>query len=246
MSLTGEPDGPPARAGLPVVDFSAGLAAALGLVAGLLRARETGVGCDVDVSLLDTAVSMLNYLAAWTLNSDFRPQRLADSSHPTLYPSQVFATSDGHLVIMCAKEKFWQLLVPELEIEGLDGDARFRTFPDRFAHRDDLIPLLKQRFKEETTNYWLTRLRGKVPCAPVNSVEEALEDEQVLARGMVTGVEHPTMGELRMTGNPIHLSGMEKRRDPAPALGADTNAILTEDLGYSAEQIAKLRASGVV
>jgi crotonobetainyl-CoA:carnitine CoA-transferase CaiB-like acyl-CoA transferase len=246
MSLTGEPEGPPARAGLPVVDFSGGLAVALGLVAGLLQARRTGIGCDVDVSLLDTAVSMLNYLAAWTLNSDFRPQRLPDSSHPTLYPSQLFATRDGHLAIMCAKEKFWQLLVPEMEIEGLANDPHFRTFSDRFTHRDELIPLLKRRFGEETTAYWLARLRGKVPCAPVNSIEEALADEQVLARGMVIDVEHPTMGGLRLTGNPIHLSGMETRRDPAPALGADTKAILTEDLGYSAERIATLRASGIV
>jgi crotonobetainyl-CoA:carnitine CoA-transferase CaiB-like acyl-CoA transferase len=246
MSLTGEPNGPPARAGLPVVDFSGGLAAALGLVAGLLQARQTGVGCDVDVSLLDTAVSMLNYLASWTLNSDFRPQRLPDSSHPTLYPSQVFATRDGHLVIMCAKEKFWQLLVPEMGIEELAGDPRFRTFSDRFAHRDQLIPLLKRRFGEDTTAYWLARLRGKVPCAPVNSVEEALHDEQVLARGMVIDVKHPAMGPLRLTGNPIHMSGMEERREPAPALGGDTDAILAKDLGYSAQQIAELRASGVI
>ncbi|HET8522051.1 MAG TPA: CoA transferase, partial [Thermomicrobiales bacterium] len=105
---------------------------------------------------------------------------------------------------------------------------------------------LKRRFCEETTAYWLARLRGKVPCAPVNSVEQALNDEQVLARGMVIDVEHPAMGPLRLTGNPIHISGLEERREPAPALGKDTDAILTDDLGYTAEQIAQLRASGSV
>ena len=118
MSLTGEPDSPPARAGVSVVDFSGGIAAALGLVSGILQARATGKGCDVDVSLLDTAVSMLNYLAAWTLNSEYTPERLPNSSHPTLYPSQVLKTADGYLAIMCAKEKFWQALVSEL------GDLR--------------------------------------------------------------------------------------------------------------------------
>lgn len=246
MSLTGEPDAPPTRAGVSVVDFAGGLAAALGLVTGLHAAQRTGAGSDVDVSLLDTAVSMLNYLAAWTLNSDFRPRRLPHSSHPTLYPSQVFATRDGHLVIMCAKEKFWQALMEAMGDSDLAGDRRFATFADRLRHREELVALLSARFRERTTDDWLRRLRGTVPCAPVNSIEDALADEQVAARGMVVEIDHPTFGDLRVTGNPITFAGATESYRPAPGLGADTDAILTDCLGYSAARIAELRAAGVI
>jgi crotonobetainyl-CoA:carnitine CoA-transferase CaiB-like acyl-CoA transferase len=246
MSLTGEPDGPPVKAGVSFVDFAGGLAAALGLVTGILQARQTGTGTDVDVGLLDTAVSMLNYLAAWTLNSDFRPERLPGSSHPTLYPSQLFATSDGHLVIMCAKEKFWTALVDAMEVPGLDSDARFHTFNDRYQHREALIPLLQQRFQQETTEWWLERLRGTVPCAPVNTVEEALTDEQVLAREFLVDVEHPIFGSMRQTASAVRFPGAQQEHAPASPLGADTAAILLECLDMPPEQIDELRERGVI
>ncbi|MGH2560138.1 MAG: CaiB/BaiF CoA transferase family protein [Thermomicrobiales bacterium] len=246
MSLTGEPDAPPTRAGVSVVDFAGGLAAALGLVTGMHAAQRTGEGSDVDVSLLDTAVSMLNYLAAWTLNSDYRPRRLPGSSHPTLYPSQVFATRDGHMVVMCAKEKFWQALVRLLDAPEIADDPRFTTFGDRLQHREALARLLDARFRTRTTADWLQRLRGAVPCAPVNTVEEALADEQVATRGMVATVKHPTFGDVRVTGNPIHFAGAAADYRPAPGLGADTDAILAECLGYSATRIAELRGAGVI
>jgi crotonobetainyl-CoA:carnitine CoA-transferase CaiB-like acyl-CoA transferase len=246
MSLTGEPDGPPARAGVSFVDFSGGLAAALAIVSGVLQARSTGKGCDVDVGLLDTAVSMLNYLAAWTLNSDFRPERLPDSSHPTLYPSQVFKTSDGHLVIMCAKEKFWTALVERLEIPGLDHDPRFRTFPNRYANREALIPLLKDGFRRHTTDWWLERLRGYVPCAPVHTVESALEDEQVLARDLIVDVEHPDFGPMRQTASAVRFPGERPAHRSASSMGADTVTVLHDLLGYDAHRIAHLRDLGAI
>ncbi|MCC6703530.1 MAG: CoA transferase [Thermomicrobiales bacterium] len=246
MSLTGEPDSPPARAGVSVIDFSGGIAAALGLVTGIMQARQTGVGCDVDISLLDTAVSMLNYLAAWTLNSDYRPERLPNSSHPTLYPSQVLKTADGYMAIMCAKEKFWEALVPELDDDAIASDPRFARFADRFEHRDALWAELDRIFVTRTTADWLDRLRGKVPCAPVNSVEEALRDEQVLARQMVIEVEHPEFGPIRQTGNPIKFAGVEESHSPAAPLGADTSIILADLLGYTDERIRRLKAAGAI
>jgi crotonobetainyl-CoA:carnitine CoA-transferase CaiB-like acyl-CoA transferase len=246
MSLTGEPDSPPARAGVSVIDFSGGIAAALGLVTGIMQARQSGKGCDVDVSLLDTAISMLNYLAIWTMNSDFTAERLPNSSHPTLYPSQVLKTADGYMAIMCAKEKFWQALVHEIAEPEFSADPRFTRFVDRYAHRDALWTELDRIFKQRTTADWLGKLRGKVPCAPVNSVEEALRDEQVLARQMVIEVEHPEFGVMRQTGNPIKFSGDLESHSPASPLGADTDTILTDVLGYSAERIAALRASGAI
>src|SRR6185436_14338014 len=130
---------------------------ALGLMIGLHRARTTGTGCDVDVSLLDTAVSMLNYLAVWTLNRDWRPQRLPGGAHQSLVPSQSFRTADGWIVVMCMKEKFWERLAERMALDTLRDDPRFRTFADRLAHRATLVPLLEERFRGGTTAEWLER-----------------------------------------------------------------------------------------
>lgn len=246
MSLTGEPDAPPAKSGVSVVDFSGGLMSAVGLLVGLLRARETGVGCDVDVSLLDTAISYLNYLAVWTLNRGFAPRRLPDSAHQTLVPSQGFPTRDGYVVIMCMKEKFWHRLAERMDLGHLLEDPRFRTFADRMQHREVLVPILRDAFRTRTNDEWLERLRGHVPIAPVYSVAEALEAEQVLAREMVIAYEHPTFGTLRQVGCPIKIDDLEPRYGPASPLGADTADLLRDLLAMSAEQVAELRRRGVV
>ena len=245
MSLTGAPDGPPERCGVSIVDFSAGLLSMLALMIGLHQAQRTGAGCDVDVSLYDTALSMLNYLAGWTLNRDWHPQRTADGAHQTLVPAQTFRTSDGFMVVMCLKEKFWHALCERMERTDLRDDARFATFAERYANRDVLIPLLASDFARRTTGDWLERLRGHVPCGPVYSVEEALADEHAIARDMVTGVDHPAYGWLRQVGTPLKMAGVTPVHRRAPRLGEHTDAILTE-AGYSAGEIARLRAAGVV
>src|SRR6059036_380540 len=206
MSVSGEPDAPPTKCGVSIVDFSGGILSALALMIGLYRARAAGVGCDLDVSLLDAAVSMLNYMAVWTLNRDWRPQRLPEGAHQSLVPSQSFQTRDGWLVIMCMKEKFWERLAERMDLAALRDDARFRTFADRLAHRDVLVPILEAEFRRRTTADWLARLRGHVPVAPVYTVEEALADEQVRAREMVIEVAHPLFGALREIGCPIKVA----------------------------------------
>jgi crotonobetainyl-CoA:carnitine CoA-transferase CaiB-like acyl-CoA transferase len=246
MSMTGDPHGSPTRCGVSIADFSGGLASAVGLLIGVLRARETGMGCDVDVSLLDTAVSMLNYLAVWSLNNDFPVQRLPDGAHQTLVPSQIFRTTDGYLVIMCMKEKFWQRLAHRVGLARSLDDPRFRTFHDRLTHRHELIPLLQRVLESKTTAEWLTVLRGHVPCAPVYTVEEALQDEQVVAREMVIAVQHPQFGPLREVGCPIKIGGVQPRYEPASRLGADTNELLHRLLGLSKAEIAGLRQEGAI
>ena len=246
MSLTGAPDGPPERCGVSVVDFSAGILSTLALLIGLHQAQRTGVGCDLDVSLHDTALSMLNYLAGWTLNRDFRPQRTADGAHQTLVPAQTFRTADGFLVVMCLKEKFWHALCERIERIDLRDDPRFRTFADRHANRDLLIPLLAADLRARTTAAWLERLRGFVPCGPVYSVEEALADEHALARDMVVELEHPTFGWLRQVGTPVKIDGVTPAYRRAPRLGEHTDEVLAEIGGYAADEIARLRAAGVV
>ena len=246
MSLTGDPSMPPAKSGLSLVDFSAGVVAMLGLMAGILSARTSGRGCDLDVSLLDTAVSMLNYVAIWTLNRDYHPHRLPDSAHPTICPAQVFETRDGYLAVLCAKEKFWQALTEALEAPELAADPRYSSFAERYEHRDVLVAELKGRFLERTTVEWLERMRGQVPCAPVNSVEQALAEEQVMARDMVMEVEHPTFGTLREVRTAIRVRDGAEHGRPAPALGADSTDILRGVLGYADEEIHRLAECGVI
>lgn len=244
MCLTGEPDAPPTKCGVSIVDFAGGILSALALLVGVHRARTTGVGCDVDVSLLDAALSMLNYLGLWTLNRGWRPQRHPLGSHQSLVPSQSFRTADGWIVIMIMKEKFWTRLVERLDEPAL-RDARFATFEGRLRHREAVVRLVADAFVRRPTADWLERLRGAVPVAPVYDVAEALTDEQVAAREMVVEMPHPVFGVLRALGCPIKVTGVTPRYAAGAALGADTAAILAE-VGVDAAELERLRARGVV
>ena len=245
MSVTGEPDGPPGKCGVSVVDFAGGYASIAALLAGLWDATRTGVGRDIDISLLDTAVSMLSYFAIWALNRDWQPDRVADSGHQSLVPAQNFRTRDGWLVVFCNKEKFWQSLVDALELPDVARDPRFRTFGDRLAHKEALLPRLAARFAERTTAEWLARLRGRVPCAPVNTVAQALDDAQVRAREMIVEVKHPEFGVLREVASPVKTAGTPPPTR-APLLGEHTDEVLRGLLQYDPDRVAALRASGAL
>lgn len=246
MSLTGEPDSAPARCGVSIVDFSGGLMSAVALLVGLTKARATGVGCDLDVSLLDTAVSMLNYLAVWNLNYGKELRRLPNSAHQTLVPSQNFRTRDGYIVIMCMKEKFWRRMGELMELPDVLADPRFQSFQGRFEHRTEFLARVQERMLAKTTDEWIAAFRGQVPCAPVFTVEEALRDEQVVAREMVVNVEHPVFGVLRQVGCPIKVDDVPPRYAPAARLGADTDQLLIELLGLPESEVAELRAAGAI
>jgi crotonobetainyl-CoA:carnitine CoA-transferase CaiB-like acyl-CoA transferase len=247
MSLTGDPSTPPTKAGVSIVDYAGGLNAALGLMIGIFQAQKSGKGCEVDVSLLDTAVSMLSYVATFSLNTEYEPKRLPESSHPTLYPSQVYAASDGYLVIMVAKEKFWPPLCIALERPDLIDDSRFRTFDDRYQNYQEMNAILKSVFKTRTVDEWMDRLRGSVPCAPVNSVEEALNDPQILAREMVIQTETEQFGPVKHVASAIRMTpGEPTPTEPGPALGADTDDVLSTLTGYGPDRIQQLRELGAI
>jgi len=245
LSLTGEPGGPPGRFGLSVVDFMTGLALAYAVLAGVTAARASGIGQELDVSLFDVALSNTNYLAAWYLNTGRQPTRLPRSAHPSLVPCQLYKTKDDWIFLMCNKEKFWPLLCDVLGKTEWKCDSRFSTFKERLVHRDLITDLLDEALSAGTSVEWLDRFAGTVPAAPVNSIDQALENPFVTETGRLQTLEHPQHGAYRLIANPIRTAGAETPAVPAPVLGEHTDAILAE-LGYSPERIEALRAAGIV
>jgi crotonobetainyl-CoA:carnitine CoA-transferase CaiB-like acyl-CoA transferase len=245
MALTGEPDGPPAKSGLSLVDFSAGLVAAISLLAAIHAARRDGVGTDCDVSLYDTAVGLLTYIGTWHLTADYEPERTRWSAHPSLVPFQVFPAKDGWLITGCAKEKFWRRLTVAVGRPELADDPRFATFADRFEHRSELEAILQDVLADRTVREWLDVLRAAgVPCAPVNSVREALEDDHVAARDLVVRTSHPRFGEVRQLNSPVRVGAPRTEHRRAPRRGEHTEHVLRTVLGYGDAAIEQARNAG--
>ena len=220
LSLTGEPDGPPARFGLSMVDFMTGSLMALSLVSAVLRARQTGQGCDVDLSLYDTALHQLSYPAVWYLNEGLRTERLSRSSHPSIVPSQLFRTQDGWLFVMCQTPKFWALFCEALQRTDLAADERFSDPPARLTHREALQGEIEQTLTTAPTAHWMGLLAGLVPVAPVNDVAEALDNPFAEEVGMLNQVEHPEReGGLRMLSSPFRIDGQRPPNRRAPLVG---------------------------
>ncbi len=242
MSLTGEPDGPPTKSGLSLVDFSGGFVAALSLMVGLHAARRDGIGMDCDVSLFDTAIHMLSYPATWHLTAGFTPQRTARSAHPSLVPFQNFPTADGWIVVACPKEKFWQRLAQAIGHAELASDERFVNFAARHAHAKELLAQLETIFRTQPSAHWLTCLQeAGIPCAPVNDVAEALEDPHTAARQMLVDVPHPRFGTVRQPASPVRVGNDPIPHHRAPQRHENANAILTELLQYSPARVEDLR-----
>lgn len=245
MSVTGDPDGPPQRFGLSIVDFMTGAMLAIGTQAAIIGARETGVGRDVDVSLLDTALHQTSYPALWYLNERFQTGRAPRSAHPSITPSQTFRTADGWIFVMAQLSKFWVLLTDLIGRSDLRADPRFDSIPARLANRDALTRELDAIFMAHPTAHWMALLGGIVPVAPVNDLAQALDSPWQQEVGMLDAVDHPAQQGMRVLANPIRVDGKRLRNAAGPGLGADTGALLDE-LGYDGPAIAKLRASGVV
>lgn len=244
LSVTGEPDGPPVRFGLSVVDFMTGLAAAFALLAGVIGARASGVGRDIDVSLFDIALHNLSYLATWYLNAGHVQGREKRGAHPSLTPSQLFHTKDGWIFLMCNKEKFWRLLAERLGHPEWLEDPRFVDFPARLENRDALTALIDAALSARTTAEWMELFAGELPAAPVHDIAQALENPFVTEQGRLAEFPGPDGSPRRGLTSPFRLAEPLPMR-PAPALGADSEAILRA-LGYTAEEIARLRACGAV
>jgi crotonobetainyl-CoA:carnitine CoA-transferase CaiB-like acyl-CoA transferase len=244
LSVTGEPDGPPARFGLSMVDYMTGVTTAFALMCGLHAARASGVGRDVEVSLYDVAMHQLSYPATWYLNEGLLTTRLPRSAHPYLAPSQLYRTRDGWIFLMCQTQRFWELLCAKIGRAELTREPAFRDQAARHANRARLTEVLDEALSGGTTAEWLELLGGEVPCAPVHDLRQALESPFLAERAGVQSLDHPNRPGLKLLASPIR-AGAEVANRPAPKLGEHTEALLGE-LGYDAAAIADLRAAGVI
>ncbi len=247
MSITGEPGGRPVRAGIPIGDICAGLHAVIGIQGALHERARSGKGQFIDISMLDVQVAMLSYQGVYHLFSGDIPggQGRGHASIPT-YAS--FQSADKLDVLICANtEKMWVSLCEVLDLKALTDDARFLTNELRHQHRSELEHLLHLAFAKQTRQEWLDRLNAHgVPCAPVNTIKEALVDPQVRHRHMVRKLDHILGGELEVLGNPIKMSRSPSAEMVSPPFfGQHTDEVL-QGIGCSDEELAQWRAQGLI
>tara|TARA_Y100001970_G_scaffold294368_1_gene451833 strand:+ start:17329 stop:18540 length:1212 start_codon:yes stop_codon:yes gene_type:complete len=239
LSVTGEPSSPPTRFGLSIVDYQAGLTAALALLAGILGAQRTGRGQDYDAALFDVAMTNLSYPATWHLTEGYKPERIARSGHPSLVPSELYKTKNGWIFIMANKDSFWPKLVTAIEKPQWIKDPRISDFKSRLKNRQLVVELLSEVFIKENTEYWLSKLTGLLPCAPVNNIESALSNKFSDERMITQKISHPKWQNMKVVRQPILADENVLPRKKAPLLGEDTINILKE-IGYEEEEINTL------
>jgi formyl-CoA transferase len=226
MSVTGEPDGEPVRAGYAVTDLAAGLHAAVGILVALHERERTGEGRWVRTSLLEAAIGLLDFQAArYTVDGVVPPR--TGNHHPTLSPMGCFRTADGHMNVAAIDGRMWEAFSRLLE---LPDDPRFVDTDERARHRAELEELVAARLRTRTTAQWIAALEDAgVPCGPVNDVAGVFADPQVRHLAMDQPVQHPELGELRLVANAATLDGVPRRlRTAAPAAGEHTAEILAE------------------
>src|SRR5262249_54890913 len=189
-----------------------------------IQARSTGKGCDVDTCLLDVAVHQLGYAATWYLNNGLRLSRQHRSAHYSLAPVQTYPTADGWIFIMCMTDKFWLELADAVGRADLKSDTRFDTTSLRHTNRNELTDILDREFRKQPTRYWLDKLNGVVPIAPVLDIAQAVDNPYLAETQMISNVPHPAKPHLRALANPIKINGKRLEQSVCPPLGADNRA----------------------
>jgi len=249
MSITGEPDGRPMKVGVAISDVVSGLFGTVSVLAGLLG-RERGspgaAGQRIDVSLLQSTLAVLVNQAQSALVTGRAPVRRGNA-HPSIVPYETFRTADGDIAVGVGSERQWARLGPALELPGLEVDPRFATNGDRVEHRDELIPILAERFATASSATWLARLDAAgIPAGPILDLPAAFSTQQAQALGVRVPLEHPALGSVDQVAPPFELSVTPASvRTPPPLLGEHTDAILAE-AGYTPAEIQSLHDTGVV
>ncbi len=245
MSLTGEPNGPPAKSGLSLVDFSGGFVLTAATLAGIHAARRDGVGMDCDLSLYDTAMNLLSYPGTWALTENHVIGRTTRSSHPSLVPFGNYPTADGWIVLTCAKDKFWERLCAAIGRPDLLDDARFVDFEQRRLNKVACEAEIDDALGAHTTDDWLELLTAAgVPCGPIWSIDQAAADPHAQARMVIAETDHPHYGTVRQFTSPIRVGAPRTDHVRAPSRNEHADEILTGLLGYDADQIAEMATDG--
>ncbi len=247
MGITGPEEGPPCRVGVPIVDITAGMFAATAILAALHARDRTGKGQLVDVSLLDAQVALLTNVGSNYLVGGTPPRRLGNA-HPNIAPYEAFRARDRWFALAAANERQWATLCQAIGRPDLKDDPRFATNEARVSNRPELVSVLSEVFVSRDADDWLQMLQeAGLPCGPINTVPEVFDHPQVLDRDLILEVEHASAGPVRLIGFPYKLSATPAAiRRPPPLLGEHTEEVLVEMLGYSAEEVASLRAEEVI
>lgn len=246
MATNGTPGTGPLRTGPPLTDLIAGLYAALGAVAALRGRERGGPAQRVEASMMMSIISMMAYMSSGALATGRDPVPTGND-HPIVAPYGLFRASDGDIAVSPSTDVFVARFLKEIGLSHLLDDPRFSLNASRVENRAALNALVNEAVGRETQAHWIERLNAAgVPCGKVQSVTEALADPQVAAQEMVLEVPHPGHGMVKMTGFPVKFSETPLAvRHPVPDLGAQTGDVLAE-AGYSADEIAALRAAGVI
>lgn len=247
MALTGEVDGAPMRFPTPIADMTCGLFTLIGILAALNARHSTGQGQFIDMSLQEGQITWLeNYAGEYFATGDDPPRR--GNQHPQVVPYEAVEGSDGEwFIVGIGSDNIWSSFCAFVDQPELAQDSRFRTNADRIAHYEALMPIVRGIIRNRTSAEWLSVLRAQgVPCGRINTVAQALSDPHVLERGMIIELEHPALGLVKSLATPVHMSEtpLLYRRHP-PMLGEHTDEVMTE-LGLNADDIAALRARGVL
>jgi crotonobetainyl-CoA:carnitine CoA-transferase CaiB-like acyl-CoA transferase len=246
MSITGERDGPPVRLGIGAIDLGTGLWAGIGILASLAQRESTGKGCRVEASLYETATWWLSYHIAGYLGSGVVPHRHGTTA-PFIAPYEVFETADGGLMVAAANDRLFATFTSVLGDPDLASDERFATNPLRVANADELRVIISKLISARSAREWHELLSARsVPCSPVRSVSDLVEDEQLEVLGLMSESVHPEAGPIRLVGMPMRRDGERAASEnPPPGLGQHTDDVLLE-LGLSAGEIDRLRKTQVV
>ncbi|MBM7242537.1 CoA transferase [Rhodococcus fascians] len=247
MSMTGQADGPPAKAGIPVSDMTSGLWVAIAVLTGLVGRSTSGHGCFVDVSMMDAQLALSALAAARVFAYDENPHRNG-TEHPGRVPSAAFVCADEEWIHISASDQHWQPLCKAIGLEDLIDDAKYSDNSSRVKNRLELMPLLRSAIATFTRRDIISDLSSAgVPVGAVQTVREALDSEHAHARNIVQNFDHPTEGSFPGIKTPLELTGYDS---PAvaipPLLGADTHRILTERLSMTDDAVEDLRRSGVI